>query len=63
MKILHTSDWHLGRSLYGRRRLNEFGRFLDWLAEVLAQEEIDLLLVAGDIFDPTPPGTRAQELY
>ena len=63
MKILHTSDWHLGRSLYGRRRLDEFGRFLDWLAEVLAQEEIDLLLVAGDIFDTTTPGTRAQELY
>ena len=63
MKILHTSDWHLGRSLYGRRRQAEFARFLDWLAETLAEEEIDLLLVAGDVFDSTTPGTGSQELY
>jgi exonuclease SbcD len=63
MKILHTSDWHLGRSLYGRRRYDEFSAFLDWLAEHIEQEQIDLLLIAGDIFDTTAPGNRAQELY
>lgn len=63
MKILHTSDWHLGRSLYGRRRHDEFEAFLDWLAEQVEQEQIDILLIAGDIFDTTAPSNRAQELY
>ncbi|MDR2668401.1 MAG: exonuclease SbcCD subunit D C-terminal domain-containing protein [Desulfovibrio sp.] len=63
MKLLHTSDWHLGRRLYGRRRYDEFARFLDWLAETLRDREADVLLVAGDIFDSGTPGTRAQELY
>ena len=51
MKILHTSDWHLGRSLYGRKRYDEFSAFLDWLAEFIQTESVDALLVAGDIFD------------
>lgn len=63
MKILHTSDWHLGRSLYGRKRYDEFSAFLDWLAEFIQTESIDALLVAGDIFDTSTPGNRAQELY
>jgi exonuclease SbcD len=63
MKILHTSDWHLGHALYGRKRYEEFEAFLNWLAELLKQEEIDALLVAGDIFDNTTPSNRAQELY
>ena len=63
MKILHTSDWHLGRALYGRKRYDEFQAFLTWLAETIQQNEIEALLVAGDIFDTTAPSTRAQELY
>jgi len=63
MKILHTSDWHLGRSLYGRKRYNEFTEFLDWLSDTIEQKNIDVLLVAGDIFDSNTPGNRAQELY
>ncbi len=63
MKILHTSDWHLGRRLYGRRRYPEFAAFLAWLLEVLEEERVELLLVTGDIFDSTTPGNRAQELY
>ena len=63
MKILHTSDWHLGRLLYGRKRYDEFGRFLDWLDETIKKESIDILLVAGDIFDTSTPSNRAQELY
>ena len=63
MKILHTSDWHLGRSLYGRKRYEEFDAFLSWLAETIQQEQIDVLLVAGDVFDTTAPSNRAQELY
>ena len=63
MKILHTSDWHLGRTLYGRKRYDEFAAFLNWLAQLLEQEHIDVLLVAGDVFDTTTPSNRAQELY
>jgi exonuclease SbcD len=63
MKILHTSDWHLGRSLYGRNRYAEYDSFLNWLATTLDKEDIDVLLIAGDVFDSTIPGNRAQELY
>lgn len=63
MRVLHTSDWHIGRTLYGRKRYEEFGAFLTWLAETIQQNEIDALLVAGDIFDTSAPSNRAQELY
>ena len=63
MKVLHTSDWHIGRTLYGRKRYEEFEAFLTWLAETIQQNEIDALLVAGDVFDTSAPSNRAQELY
>lgn len=63
MKILHTSDWHIGRTLYGRKRYEEFEAFLTWLAETVEKYEIVALLVSGDVFDNSAPSTRAQELY
>lgn len=63
MKILHTSDWHLGRTLYGKKRYEEFESFLAWLAEMIQQYQIDVLLIAGDIFDISAPSNRAQALY
>lgn len=63
MKILHTSDWHIGRILYGRKRYEEFDAFLAWLVETIHKNEINVLLVAGDVFDTTAPSNRAQELY
>ena len=63
MRILHTSDWHLGRTLYGRQRYDEFAAFLDWLAALIEQEGVTVLLVAGDVFDTSTPTHRAQELY
>ncbi|MCK5543065.1 MAG: exonuclease SbcCD subunit D C-terminal domain-containing protein [Desulfobacterales bacterium] len=63
MKILHTSDWHIGRNLYGRKRYEEFEAFLNWLSDLIKNENVDVLLVAGDIFDNTTPSNRAQELY
>jgi len=63
MKILHTSDWHIGRNLYARKRYEEFEAFLIWLSKFINNEKIDVLLVAGDIFDNTTPSNRAQELY
>lgn len=63
MRFIHTSDWHIGHRLYGKNRLSEFARFLDWLAEYIEQHPIDALLVAGDIFDTTTPGNKSLKLY
>lgn len=63
MKILHTSDWHLGKTLYDKRRYDEFGGFLSWLVNFIVQEDIFALLISGDIFDTTAPGNRSQALY
>jgi exonuclease SbcD len=63
IRLLHTADWHLGRTLCGRRRYAEFESFLDWLAETIESEEVDGLLVAGDVFDTVAPSPRAQSLY
>jgi DNA repair protein SbcD/Mre11 len=63
LKLLHTSDWHIGRTLYGRKRYEQFEAFLTWLAETIVQNDIDALLVAGDVFDTSAPSNRAQELY
>jgi exonuclease SbcD len=63
MRVFHTSDWHIGRTLYGRKRYEEFEAFLTWLAETIQQNQINALLVAGDVFDTSAPSNRAQELY
>jgi exonuclease SbcD len=63
MKILHTSDWHLGHSLYGKKRYKEFESFLHWFIECIDQENIDVVLISGDIFDSSNPSIRAMELY
>lgn len=63
MKILHTSDWHIGRTLYGRKRTQEYEAFFDWLLDCLRTEGVEALLVAGDIFDTGTPSNQAQELY
>lgn len=63
MRLIHTSDWHLGHRFYGRHRYEEQQYFLDWLAGLIEAEHIDVLLVAGDVFDTTTPGSRALTLY
>lgn len=63
MKVLHTSDWHLGSSLHGRRRYEEYEQFLAWLEEKIREEYVNILLVSGDIFDSSTPSNRSQELY
>ncbi|MDM8552400.1 exonuclease SbcCD subunit D C-terminal domain-containing protein [Desulfobacterales bacterium HSG2] len=64
MKILHTSDWHLGRHLGDKDRIKEHDRFLSWLIGQLRDKEIDLLLVAGDIFDTGyPPNSALKQYY
>lgn len=63
MKIVHTSDWHLGRSLYDKKRVEEFSGFLNWLIDLIREEKADALLVAGDVFDTTTPNNQVQEMY
>jgi len=63
MKILHTSDWHIGQKFMGKSRLEEHEAFLSWLFETIEKEKVDLLIVAGDIFDTGNPPNYALELY
>lgn len=64
MRILHTSDWHLGKRLFKLDRSPEHELFLNWLIETIIKEKIDLLLIAGDIFDtPTPPHQALETFY
>ncbi|PMK12596.1 exonuclease subunit SbcD [Vibrio splendidus] len=63
MKILHTSDWHLGQNFYNKSRKNEHERFLQWLLEQVTEHDIDAVIVAGDIFDTSTPPSYAREMY
>jgi exonuclease SbcD len=64
MKILHTADWHLGRSLYAKKeRHEEHTAFFEWLIKTIQEKQIDLLLIAGDVFDTSAPSSTCQKLY
>ena len=63
MRILHTSDWHVGKRLMGRERLQEQAEVLDEIIEICNREQIELVLIAGDIFDTYTPSAEAEELF
>ena len=63
LRILHTSDWHLGHVFHGVEREYEHGVFLDWLLDTLEAEAIDALLIAGDVFDAASPPASATKLW
>lgn len=63
MKVLHTADWHLGQKFYHRTRKEEHQAALKWLADFILQEKIELLIIAGDIFDTDSPPNYARKLY
>ncbi|OCQ21486.1 exonuclease sbcCD subunit D [Pseudoalteromonas luteoviolacea] len=64
MKVVHTSDWHLGQQFYEHSRYTEHQAFLDWLCQELVLVEADLLIVSGDIYHTaTPPAASEQQLY
>lgn len=64
MRLLHTSDWHLGQTLHNYDRTYEHECFLGWLLDTIADEQADALLIAGDIFDNANPSSAAQrQLY
>ncbi|MYM26558.1 exonuclease subunit SbcD [Duganella sp. FT135W] len=64
MRLLHTSDWHLGLSLHNFERHYEHQRFLDWLLDAIVAEQADVLLIAGDVYDNANPSAASQkQLY
>ncbi|MBA1336292.1 MAG: Exonuclease SbcD [Firmicutes bacterium] len=63
MRILHTSDWHLGRSLESINRIDEQIKFVDDLCDIAEQAKIDLVLIAGDVYDTYNPSAAAEELF
>lgn len=63
MRIFHTSDWHLGQHFIGKSRAAEHQAFFGWLKQQIMALDVDVLLVAGDIFDTATPPSYARELY
>jgi exonuclease SbcD len=64
MRLLHTSDWHLGQALHNFERTYEHQCFLDWLLDTIVSEQADALLIAGDVFDTAnPPAASQKQLY
>ena len=63
MRLIHTSDWHLGQYFFTKSRAAEHQAFLRWLIEQIEQHQVDALIVAGDLFDTGSPPSYARELY
>lgn len=63
MRILHTGDWHLGRTLEGRSRFEEQVAFVDELVRIVKEGNIDLVLLAGDVYDTVNPPAAAEQLF
>ena len=63
MRIIHTSDWHLGQFFYTRSRAAEHQAFFHWLIAQVEHHQVDAVIVAGDIFDTGSPPSYARELY
>lgn len=62
MKFLHTADWHVGRTIRGRSRDDEHVAVLGEIATIARDEQVDLILVAGDIFDTAAPTAASEEI-
>jgi len=63
MKILHTADWHIGKKLHKQDLSEDFTRFIQWLCEEIERQEVEVLLVSGDVFDLANPSNEAKRLY
>lgn len=63
MKILHTSDWHLGKRLYQKELHEDHKYFFEWLTNYIRDNGIDVILISGDIFDLANPSSDARKLY
>ena len=63
MKILHTSDWHLGHLLYNHDRTEEQQSMLDQMVEIVKEEQPDVFILAGDVYDTSQPSAAAQTMF
>lgn len=63
MRLIHTSDWHLGQHFYTKSRSAEHQAFLSWLIKQASEHQVDAIIVAGDVFDTGSPPSYARELY
>ncbi len=63
MKILHTSDWHIGKKLMGRERYDEYIAVLDEIYRIAKEQDVELILVAGDVYDTYTPSAEAEEIF
>ena len=63
MKILHTADWHIGKQLHKMDLTDDLELFFDWLIATIVKEQIDLLLISGDVFDQANPSQASLKQY
>lgn len=63
MKILHTADWHIGKKLHKHHLYDDFDYFIQWLCQLISDEEIEVVLISGDIFDLANPSAEARQQY
>lgn len=63
MKILHTADWHIGKKLHKQDLAEDFELFIQWLCQTIKEQEVDVLLVSGDVFDLANPSNEAKRQY
>lgn len=63
MKILHTSDWHLGKNLEGHSRMDEQEAFLNDFIDIVEENDIDMIIIAGDVYDSPNPPARAETMF
>ena len=63
LKIIHTADWHLGQTFLQKSRIEEHQYFIDWLLETIQNQDIDAVIIAGDIFDVSSPSVEAINKY
>lgn len=63
MRILHTGDWHLGKNLEGQSRMDEQEQFLRDFIDIVEENNIDLVIIAGDVYDTSNPPARAEKMF
>lgn len=63
MRILHTSDWHLGKNIEGISRMDEQEAFLNDFIEIVKEKNVDMIIIAGDIYDSSNPPARAEKMF
>jgi exonuclease SbcD len=63
LRILHTGDWHLGKNLEGQSRMDEQEQFLHDFVKIVEENDVQLIIIAGDIYDSSNPPARAEKMF